>query len=81
MFLLIFEDSDDCLDKDEESMIVKNALSACKVYDQLLKWHVDAPKRNELKHLTLVYNNRKPEEQMFRNIVKIKIIGAKRSNT
>ena len=59
-------------------MIVKNALSACKVYDQLPQWHVDASKRNE--YLTLVYNNRKPEEKMFRNIVKIKIIGAKRSN-
>ena len=80
LFLLIFEDSNDCLDKDEESMIVKNALSACKVYDQLLQWHVDAPKRNECKQLALVYNNRKPEEKMFRNIVKIKIIGAKRSN-
>ena len=80
LFLLIFEDSNDGLNKDEERMIVKNALSACKVYDQLLQWHVDTPKRNECKHLALVYNNRKPEEQMFRNIVKIKIIGAKRSN-
>ena len=61
-------------------MIVKNALSACNVYDQLLQWNVDAQKRNECKHLTLVYNNRKPEETMFRNIVKINIIGANRFN-
>ena len=80
MFLLIFKDSNDGLDKNEECMIVKNALSACKLYDPLLQLHVDAPKQKEVKHLTLSYNDSKPDKKMFRNIVKIKIIGAKRSN-
>ena len=80
MFLLIFKDSNDGLDKNEESMIVKNALSACKLCDSLLQLRVDTPKQNELQHLTLSDNDSKPDKNMFRNIVKIKIIGAKRSN-
>ena len=80
MSLLTFKDSNDDLDKNEESMIVQNALSACKLYEPLLQLHLDAPKQNEFEHLTLSDNDSKPDKKMFRNIVKIKIIGAKRSN-